>query len=81
MSSEILKYNFLTDFAKKLTHLDAYNLASLYIEKHALGELYHLQEQMVSQKNVINHSQWDSFCKSSDYDKSYNLLKAVLKNC
>lgn len=31
ISAEILKYNFLIDFAKKLTNLDNYNLASLYI--------------------------------------------------
>ena len=43
ISTEILKYNFLIEFGNKLTHLDCYNLASLYIYKHALGELEDLR--------------------------------------
>ena len=35
----------------------------------------------MAQKNIINHPQWESFCNSPDYEKSYKLLKAVLGNC
>lgn len=43
VSSEILKYNFLIDFANSLSKMDNYNLASLYIYKHALGEMEDLR--------------------------------------
>lgn len=39
ISSEILKYNFLIEFGTQLANMDNYNLASLYIYKHALGEM------------------------------------------
>ena len=39
ISSEILKYNFLIEFGTQLASMDNYNLASLYIYKHALGEM------------------------------------------
>lgn len=81
MSNEILKYNFLIGFGNKLAKQDPYNLASLYIYKHALGEMEDLREKLASRQNVINHSQWNSFCNSHDYDKSCNLLKAVMKGC
>lgn len=81
MTGEILKFNFLLEFAGRLAKLDFYNLTSLYIYKHALGELDEMRNNISNGVNVIGHPDWRQFTQTPDFAKASNLLKAVLQRC
>lgn len=40
-----------------------------------------VREKLMKKLNLINHPQWDLFCQSPDYDKSYKMLKTVMASC
>ena len=81
VANEFSKYNFLVEFAKKLRQIDRFNLGSLYILKHSLGELGYLNDQMASKNNFMNCPDWNSFCQGQDYEKSAKFLKYLMKGC
>lgn len=69
------------DLANAFGKINPYNYASLYILKHALGELYLLKTQLQNQENFLGVPDWDKYCMSEDYIKSNKILKSLMQKC
>jgi hypothetical protein len=69
------------DLAASFASINPYNYASLYILKHALGELGVLKGRMERRENIVGSNDWGVFCSSEDYKKSCNILNTLLDRC
>lgn len=87
MLNFITSFNFIFDLAAKLSAVNPYNLATLYLHKFNYAELTSLKYQIDGKQNFLGLNDWATFSKSSDYaqvqtyfEKIYSLNKKAFED-
>lgn len=62
-----MKYQFLYDLANVFTHIDRFNITSLYMLKYNLAELVSIKKELQMRNNIISHPKWKIFAETNDY--------------
>jgi hypothetical protein len=75
-----MSYNFIYDTTLTLAKRNNSNLASLYLFKYCLAELYLLKQKLNTKTNVINHPDWNIFVETPEFVNSGKILENLLGN-
>lgn len=62
--SKVMSYNFIYEVGVILAKKMSLNLASLYLFKYCLSELYLIKTKLSNGQNIIEHSEWVSFIQT-----------------